>query len=245
MEKVSPPLPPALIQRLVMAVMWHSIPDSQLAVAFDILVQALRHPLVAMRELAVTAIAELPYAPGKRVAALVRALQDDSARVRRRAARLLGEIGPAGLAALPYLIAALRDVDASVRRDAAGAIGRFGEHGAAAAPLLVALVADPDMRTRAVAAATLRRVGTAGVTAMQAARATAYPELRERIDEWLTRHDAASLQDTGVGRSLPTTSQQPLVQPAETRSTAVAHDPLADAASAPTLTVHPACGSAS
>ncbi len=245
MEKASPPLPPALIQRLVMAVMWHSIPDGQLAVAFDILVQALRHPLVAVRELAVTAIAELPYAPGKRVAALVRALQDDSARVRRRAARLLGEIGPAGVAALPYLIAALRDVDASVRRDAAGAIGRFGEHGAAAAPLLVALVADPDMRTRAVAAATLRRVGTAGVTAMQAARATAYPELRERIDEWIARYVAAPLQETHEEGVPPTTTEPPLAQPAELRLTTAATDPLADAANTPPFTAHPACGSAS
>lgn len=188
METVSPPLPPALMQRLVMAVMVHGIPDSQLGTAFEVLVHALRHPLAYVRELAVVALAELPYAASKRVAALMKALQDDSARVRRRAARALGEFGPLAWPALSVLIAALRDVDGSVRRDAAGALQHFGPLAAPAAASLVALIADPDMRTRAVAAATLRQIGPAAVTALHQARLHAHPELRERIDAWLTRY---------------------------------------------------------
>lgn len=176
------------MQRLVMAIMVHGIPDSQLGTAFEVLIQALRHPLAYVRELAVVGIAELPYATSKRVAGLVKALQDDSARVRRRAARALGEIGPAAWPALSALIAALRDVDGSVRRDAAGALQSFGPLAAPAAASLVALIADPDMRTRAVAAATLRRLGTAAVAALQQARLHAHCELRERIDAWLNRY---------------------------------------------------------
>ena len=188
METVSPPLPPALMQRLVMAVMVHGIPDSQVGTAFEILVHALRHPLAYVRELAVVALAELPLSSSKRIAALVRALQDDSARVRRRAARALGEFEPPAWPAMGVLIAALRDVDGSVRRDAAGALQRFGPLAAPAAPSLVALIADPDMRTRAVASATLRWIGPAAVTALQQARLHAHAELRERIDEWLSRY---------------------------------------------------------
>lgn len=204
METVSPPLPPALMQRLVMAVMVHGIPDSQVGTAFEILVHALRHPLAYVRELAVVALAELPLGSSKRIAALVRALQDDSARVRRRAARALGDFDPPAWPAMGMLIAALRDVDGSVRRDAAGALQRFGPLAAPAAPSLVALIADPDMRTRAVASATLRSIGPAAVTALQQARLHAHAELRARIDEWLSRYAlaVATTPPPGETRSL-------------------------------------------
>lgn len=203
METASPPLPPALMQRLVMAVMVHGIPDSQVGTAFEVLVHALQHPMAYVRELAVVALAELPISSSKRIAALVKALQDDSARVRRRAARALGEFDPPPWPAMGMLIAALRDVDGSVRRDAAGALQRFGPLAAPAAPSLVALIADPDMRTRAVASTTLRCIGPTAVTVLQRARVHAHPELRERIDEWLARYAAPIQTPPLPGETLP------------------------------------------
>jgi len=157
------PLSPQTMHKLVFTILVHGLPDAQTAVAFDVLVEALKSPNGQVRELAVVALAELGVSPSKRVAALTGALRDPYSRVRRRAARALGDFGAHALPALPLLAAGLRDPDASVRRDSAGTIGRLGPAAHAAAGGLVGMLSEPETRTRVVAATALKRIGRAAV----------------------------------------------------------------------------------
>lgn len=174
------PLSPQVMHKLVFTVLVHGLPDSQVGIALDVLLEAQSNSNPQVRELAVVALAELPVSPAKRVAALAKAMQDTSARVRRRAARALGDFGMHALPAVQPLCAALRDPDASVRRDAAGTIGRLGPAGAAGTAGLVALLADPDVRTRVVVATALKRIGRPVVPLLLDCLRRPEPELRAR-----------------------------------------------------------------
>lgn len=173
-------LTPQLMHKLVFTVLMHGLNDAQTNLAFKVLTDALEHPNLQIRELAVVALADLPVSAPKRVAALSFALEDDSAKVRRRAARALGDHGPAAQPALTLLGQGLRDVDASVRRDCAGAIGRLGSIAQSIAGLLLPLLIEPDTRTRAVAAVTLQRIGKGAVPALLEGVSSPVAELRGR-----------------------------------------------------------------
>lgn len=168
------------MHRLVFTVLMQHLPEAQSGPALQILTDALAHPSVQIRELAVVAIAELPTAPARRVSALAAGMRDGAARVRRRAARAIGDQGPAAHAALQLLVAGLKDPDVSVRRDCAGALGRIGPAAHAAAPLLVGLLAEPETRTRAVIAVALKRIARAAVPALLAGVKAADADLRGR-----------------------------------------------------------------
>lgn len=159
-------LTPQVMHKLVFTILVHGLPDPQMPIAYEVLLEALNHPNPQVRELAVVALAELAVPPLKRVAALARALRDPAARVRRRAARALGDFGTQAAPALPELIAGLKDPDLSVRRDCAGALGRFGPAASPAIPGLVALLSEPETRCRVVAATALKRIGPAAVPAL-------------------------------------------------------------------------------
>ena len=173
-------LSPQLMHKLVFTVLMHGLNDSQTPVAHKVLLEALNHPNPQVRELAVVALADLPVAAGKRVAALAQALADPVGRVRRRAARALGDQGAAAADALPQLVHGLRDTDPSVRRDCAGACGRLGGLAGSAAERLVGLLAEPEARTRAVMAVSLKRLGAAAVPALLGGARSADPEVRGR-----------------------------------------------------------------
>jgi HEAT repeat protein len=174
------PLTPQVMHKLVFTILVHGLPDAQLGIALDVLIEALKSPNGQVRELAVVALAELGVSQSKRVAALTAALRDPHARVRRRAARALGDFGAHAQPALPALAAALKDPDASVRRDAAGALGRLGPVAQVASLGLVMLLAEPDTRTRVVAATALKRIGRAAVGAVVVGLGHADAELRGR-----------------------------------------------------------------
>ena len=174
------PLTPQVMHKLVFTILVHGLPDAQTGVALDVLTDALHNPNSQVRELAVVALAELPVAAGRRVAAIGKALSDTNARVRRRAARALGDFGPHALPAVPQLTAGLRDPDNSVRRDAAGALGRLGPASHPGAGGLVVLLAEPETRTRVVAATALKRIGKAAVPALLDGLRHRDPELRGR-----------------------------------------------------------------
>jgi HEAT repeat protein len=159
-------LSPQVMHKLVFTVLVHGLPDAQTGIAFDVLLEAQRHPNAQVRELAVVALAELQVSPAKRVSALMKSMQDVSARVRRRAARALGDFGMHALPAVATLTAGLRDQDTSVRRDCAGALGRLGPAALPAAGALVALLGEPDTRTRIVVAAAVKRIGRLAIPAL-------------------------------------------------------------------------------
>lgn len=171
-------LSPQVMHKLVFTVLVHGLPDAQLGIALEVLLEAQTHPNPQVRELAVVALAELQVSPPKRVAALLRSLEDSSARVRRRAARALGDFGMHAIPAVRALAAGLRDVDTSVRRDSAGALGRLGPAATPAVVPLVALLAEPDTRTRVVVAATVKRIGRSAVPALLEALRHPNPDLR-------------------------------------------------------------------
>ena len=160
------PLTPQLMHKLVFTVLMHGLNDQQTTLAYRVLVGALENPNSQIRELAVVAMADLPVAPNKRVAALAFALRDESSRVRRRAARSLGDQGLSASVAINQLIDGLHDSDASVRRDCAGALGRIGPAAEAATHALVTLLAEPETRSRAIAAVALKRIGHKSVDAL-------------------------------------------------------------------------------
>ena len=87
------PLTPQVMHKLVFTILVHGLPDAQTNVAYDVLLEAQNNPNPQVRELAVVALAELPVAASKRVAALAKGMRARSARVRRRAARALGDFG--------------------------------------------------------------------------------------------------------------------------------------------------------
>jgi HEAT repeat protein len=183
------PLSPQIMHKLVFTILVHGLPDTQTAVAFEVLGDAQSHPNPQVRELAVVALAELPISPAKRVTALAKAMQDDSARVRRRAARALGDFGMHAVPAIPVLTAGLRDVDASVRRDSAGTLGRLGVAAVSAAPSLVGLLADPDVRTRVVVSTALKRIGDAAIPALLEGLKNPVGEVRARAISLLAHID--------------------------------------------------------
>lgn len=160
------PLTPQLMHKLVFTVLMHGLNEQQTTLAYRVLVGALENSNGQIRELAVVAMADLPVAPTKRVAALAFALRDDSSRVRRRAARALGDQGSASVVALNQLIDGLNDPDASVRRDCAGALGRLGPEAESATQSLVALLNEPETRSRAIAAVALKRIGINSLKAL-------------------------------------------------------------------------------
>lgn len=173
-------LSPQIMHRLVFTVLMQHLPEAQSGPALQILTDALSHPNVQVRELAVVAIAELPTPPGRRVSALAMGMRDVSPRVRRRTARAIGDQGAAAHAALQLLVSGLKDPDPSVRRDCAGALGRLGPAAHTAAPLLVPMLADPETRTRAVIAVALKRIARAAVPALLTGLRAADPDLRGR-----------------------------------------------------------------
>jgi HEAT repeat protein len=180
-------LTPQVMHKLVFTVLVHGLPDAQVGIALDVLLEALQHPNQQVRELAVVALAELQVSPAKRVAALMKALQDNSARVRRRSARALGDFGMHALPAVSALTGGLRDQDTSVRRDSAGALGRLGPAAAPATTALVALLGEPDTRTRVVVAATLKRIGRLALPALLDALRHTNPDLRAHAATLLAR----------------------------------------------------------
>lgn|GEM_PF-1048552 len=174
------PLSPQVMHKLVFTILVHGLPESQNALALDVLAESQNNPNVQVREMAVVAISELPVPAAKRVHLLGRSMKDTAPRVRRRAARALGDFGPNALAVLPSLIAGLRDLDVSVRRDCAGAIGRLGAPAQAGAANLVALLGEPDVRTRVVAAESLKRLGRAALSPLLEGLHSRDPEIRGR-----------------------------------------------------------------
>ena len=146
------PLTPQVMHKLVFTILVHGLPDAQTNVAYDVLLEAQNNPNPQVRELAVVALAELPVAASKRVAALAKGMRARSARVRRRAARALGDFGVQAIPAVPALALGLRDTDTSVRRDCAGTLGRLGPAAGPAVSGLVSLLSEPETRSRVVAA---------------------------------------------------------------------------------------------
>ena len=160
------PLTPQLMHKLVFTVLMHGLNDQQTTLAYRVLVGAMENPNGQIRELAVVAMADLPVAPTKRVAALAFALRDESSRVRRRAARALGDQGPAAIVALSQLIDGLHDADASVRRDCAGTLGRLGPAAESGSQDLVSMLDESETRSRAIAAVALKRIGLKSLRAL-------------------------------------------------------------------------------
>jgi HEAT repeat protein len=181
------PLSPQVMHKLVFTILVHGLPDSQTGIALDVLLEAQGNPNPQVRELAVVALAELPVAPSKRVAALVRGLQDTASRVRRRAARALGDFGTHAIPAVQALNAALKDADTSVRRDSAGTLGRLGHSAAGSVDGLIVLLGDPDTRTRVVVSTSLKRIGRPAVPALIAALRNPDAELRARAATLLSK----------------------------------------------------------
>jgi HEAT repeat protein len=168
------------MHKLVFTILVHGLPDSQTAIAHDVLVEAQNNPNPQVRELAVVALAELPVPVPKRVAALSKALRDSAARVRRRAARALGDFGVQAIAAVLALTTGLKDPDTSVRRDCAGTLGRLGPAALPAATSLINLLVEPETRSRVVAATALKRIGTDAVPALLEGLRRSDRELRTR-----------------------------------------------------------------
>jgi HEAT repeat protein len=179
-------LTPQVMHKLVFTILVHGLPDAQTGVAYDVLLEAQNNPHPQVRELAVVALAELPVAAPKRVAALARALRDAAPRARRRAARALGDFGIQAVPAVPELVAGLRDQDVSVRRDCAGTLGRLGPASAPAAPQLVGMLTEADTRSRVVAATALKRVGRSAVPSLLEGLRKGDPDLRLRCAAILT-----------------------------------------------------------
>jgi len=181
------PLTPQAMHKLVFTILVHGLPDSQTALALDILGNALKSPNGQVRELAVVALSDLAVSPSKRVALLKEALRDPYARVRRRAARALGDFGAHAHCVVPQIASGLRDPDPSVRRDSAGTLGRLGTAAHPAVPALVNLLGDPEMRMRVVASTALRNIGRDAVPGLLQGLEHANADLRGRCATLLGR----------------------------------------------------------
>jgi HEAT repeat protein len=125
-----------------------------------VLIQALNHPNVSIRQRAAWALGDLGPAAQAAVPALREALQNPE--TRRDAARGLGDIGEGSAAAVPDLIALLADDRAD---DAA--VNALGQIGRAAVPALIRAVESPNAAIRKGAVDALRRMRSDAAPAVE------------------------------------------------------------------------------
>ena len=124
-----------------------------------VLVLAMKHESVKVREQACMGLGELSGSKLVPVAPLRDGLKDSAPTVRALAAETLGNIGSPAAEALPALREAFKDNSAFVRVQAATAVWRIDRQAADVLPVLTLWLGDKDQLLRKTAAAALGAMG--------------------------------------------------------------------------------------
>jgi HEAT repeat protein len=184
-----------------------------------LLVEALRHEDVRVREWAAVALRDLGPGAHDAVPALIEVLRDPGSGIRDWAALALGGVAIEVTAVLPELVQALHDANMFLRAAAATSLGALGSRARPAVPQLVAALRDENGGVRARSAVALGRIGPLARDAVPAL-------LRLLEDRESSVADAAALAlEKIIGRPEPTASFPPLPPLASDRVAAAATTP--------------------
>jgi HEAT repeat protein len=199
-----------------------------------LLVEALHHEDVRVREWAAVALRDLGPGAQEAVPALVAVLRDPGSGIRDWAALALGAVAIEVTAVLPELVHALNDGNMFLRAAAATSLGALGSRARPAVPQLVTALRDENGGVRARAAVALGRIGPLARDAVPAL-------LRLLEDREASVADAAALAlEKIIGRPEPTASFPPLPRLASDRVPADAAPPAPEPVAAGGQTASPA-----
>lgn len=151
--------------------------------AVPVLTNALKHPEVRVRRIAVRDLADIGPDAALAISELTEALRDADSEVREHAAEALGSIGPEAGPAVPSLIEALNDDVESVRREAAEALGWIGPEAREAIPALSEIAKDSQIGRWAID--TLASMGNQAVPALIQTLMHSDPGIRRQTVEAL------------------------------------------------------------
>ena len=184
-----------------------------------LLVEALHHEDVRVREWAAVALRDLGPGAHDAVPALIEVLRDPGSGIRDWAALALGGVAIEVTAVLPELVQALHDANMFLRAAAATSLGALGSRARPAVPQLVAALRDENGSVRARAAVALGRIGSLARDAVPVL-------LRLLEDREPSVADAAALAlEKIIGRPEPTASFPPLPPLASDRVAATTTPP--------------------